>query len=210
MTTKSPFYIIQEFVSPLLCEQMVDSLDFIEPDTNSKDEPTLTIKRDDSFERVIYQYVQQRLPEIEAHYDVQYRGMKPVEFRWYPMNYAGDEKITCENSTYVDKRKVWVKNKDRDLTAILFLSNFNAEVPFDSSYEVYGGKYEFPQHNFGFNAERGTLIVYPSGPHFLNSVTDVKYGDLFLAKFHIATAAPFVYNPKDFPGDMRSWFEHIA
>lgn len=212
MTTqvKSPFYIVQDFISPLLCEQIVDGLNFIEPDLNSEDQPILTTKRNDRFEHVIFQYLQSQMPDIEEYFNVQYRGTKPVEFNWYPEDYDGDKKITCENSTYSEKRKVWIKNKDRDLTGIIFLSDFNSKVPFESSYEVYGGKYEFPQHGFGFNAERGTLIIHPSGPHFLSAVTPVSFGDLFAVKFHIATTVPFMYDPKLFPGDMRTWFEKIA
>lgn len=208
--SKSPFLVLQEFISPLLCEQIVDSLDFVEPDTDPEDVPIVTLKQNAKFEAVLFQYFQKHLPEIEQHYGVQYRGMKSVDFKWYPADCKGDEKVICENATYSDKKRVWIKNRDRDLTCVLFLSDYNSKVPFESSYEVYGGKYEFPQHGFGFNAERGTLVIYPSGPHFLNTVAPVEFGDLFVAKFHIATQAPFFYNPQDFPGDFRTWFETIA
>lgn len=205
---KSPFYIVQEFISPLLCEQIVDGLDFLEPETDDKDEPILSIKKNDRFENILFQALQHQMPDIEKYYDIQYRGTKSFEFKWYPEGCPGDPAVISDNSIYSEKKK-WIKNRDRDLTGIIFLSDHNSEVPFESAYEVYGGKYEFPQHGFGFNAQRGTLIIYPSEPHFLNAVTTVYAGDLFLTKFHIATQLPFFYNPNDFPGDMTTWFEKI-
>lgn len=207
--TKSPFLIIQDFLSPKLCEQIVDGLNFIEPDCDKDEKPILTIKSNSRYEQIIFDYVQNELPNIEAHYNVTYRGMKPVEFKWYPEDCKAESGFTCENAFY-NKDKKWAKNKDRDLTGIIFLSDFNDKPPFESEYEVYGGKLEFVQHRFGFNANRGTLIMYPSGPHFLNQVQDIIVGDLFLAKFHIATQLPFLYDPKQFPGDYKTWFETIA
>lgn len=207
---KSPFYIVQEFISPLLCEQIVDGLNFIEPDVDEKDDPIVTVRNNDRFETVLFRCLQQQMPDIEQYYGIQYKGTKQFEFKWYPQDCKGDPKITCENAMYSESKKVWIKNRDRDLTGIIFMSDYNSIVPFESAYEVYGGKYEFPQHNFGFNAQRGTLILYPSGPHFLNAVAPVVAGDLFLAKFHIAAKLPFIYQPSEFPGDMTTWFETIA
>jgi hypothetical protein len=108
----SPFYIVQDFISPLLCEQMVDMLDMIEPDLDKDQNPQLTIKSNDVLEKVIYDYVQGAMPQIEQHYNVEYRGMKPVEFKWYPEDFEGENEFTCENATY-NSNKNWVKNKNR-------------------------------------------------------------------------------------------------
>ena len=91
----------------------------------------------------------------------------------------------------------------------MFLSDYSENYPFDSDYEVYGGKLEFPQHDFGFNPERGTLIMYPSGPHFINAFSEVLAGDLFAARFHFGTHMPFLYNPEEFPGDYTNWFSDL-
>lgn len=207
MKSKSPFYVVQEFFSPLLCEQIVDGLSFIEPNLSKEDEPMLTIKNNEKFEKIIFHYIQKEMSNIEAYYPgFVYKGMKPVEFKWYPMGYMSQESIVCENSTFIEKKKVWLRNRDRDLTCVVFLSDFNSSVPFDSAYEVYGGKYEFSQYNFGLNAQRGTLVIYPSGPNFLNAVAPVEYGDLFLAKFHLAGKLPYVYQPSEFPGKVSDWF----
>lgn len=205
----SPFLVVEDFLSPLLCEHIVDGLDFIEPDVDKDGYPIVNSKNNEVYEKVIYSYISNNVELINDHFGVEYRGMKPVEFKWYPENYKGDTEFTCENAFY-NKDGKWAKNKDRDITGIIFLSDYNDETPFESDYEVYGGKYEFAQHNFGFHARRGTLILYPSGPHFLNQTKAIAAGDLFLAKFHIATQLPFLYDPTQFSGNYTNWFESIS
>jgi len=206
--SKSPFYIVPKFISPLLCEQIVDGLNFIEPDVDSNDNPVLTIKSHQKFEQVLFHYTQRLTKDLEKYYNVEYKGTKPFEFKWYPTD-CKEDPITCDNAIYLKETNAWVKNKDRDLSGIIFLSDYNDKVPFDSMYEVYGGKYEFPSFNFGFQAQRGTLIIYPSGPNFSNAVSSVLFGDLFLAKFHIATKQSFIYNPTLFPGNPAVWFKNL-
>lgn len=215
--THSPFYVIQDFISPLKTEEIIDSLNCLEPDTDTEGFALMNQRRNEQAEEEIFHITQDHIEGIEKHYGVGYRAMEKVVFEWYPHGYvpnATDPKnARCENSTYVKKegkKGGWVRNRDRDLSCILFLSDYNDDVPFDSEYEVYGGKLEYPQHQFGFNPQRGTLIVYPSGPHFLNIVADVGFGDSFLARFHLATQEPFMYNPKEFPGDYTSWLEQFA
>ncbi len=207
----SPFYIIQDFLSPLRTEEVVDSLACIEPDTDVNGFAMRNTRTNDASEDLIYDTLQEHISDIESHYSIQYRGTERVIFEWYPHGCASQEP-RCENSSYVKKQDgaSWVRDRDRDLTCILFLCDYQDDVPFDSEYEVYGGKIEFPQHHFGFNPQRGTLVVFPSDPHFINVVTDVAFGDLFVARFHIAAKEPFLYDPRNFPGDYRSWLEQFA
>jgi hypothetical protein len=100
-----------------------------------------------------------------------------------------------------------VRVRDRDLTAVIFLTDHQDKPPFDPEFEVSGGKLEFPQHGFGFNPERGTMVVFPADPHFLHRTAPVKAGELFQIRLHIATKEPFLYQPDDFPGDFRSWLK---
>ena len=51
--------------------------------------------------------------------------------------------------------------------------------------------------------------MFPSSPHFINATTDVTYGDLFQARFHISAQAPYLYDPKEFPGTYTDWFTHL-
>jgi len=104
-----------------------------------------------------------------------------------------------------------VRTRDRDITAILFLTDYSKSAAFDALYEAYGGKLEFPNHGFGFNPERGTLVIFPATPHFINASSPVLVGDLFQVRINIATKRPFLYQPSEFPGNFLSWFpNHIG
>ena len=201
--THSPFFVIQDFISPLMCETLVDNLNCYEPDTDKNDHPISSSVHHDKNEGITYNALQDHIDAIRDHFRVDYRGMEKINFEWYP-HACEQADVRCENAVCV--RNTWVRNQDRDLTGILFFSDYQDNIPFDSNYEVYGGKVEFPQWGFGFNPQRGTLIVFPSGPHFLNAVNTIYAGDSFLARFHIACQAPFVFQPANFPGSYTDWF----
>lgn len=202
---KSPFYIVQNFTSHLLAEQIVDDCCFDFPDEEPDGTPRVMKQGDEANQQILYERFQPLFPKIEKHFNVQYRGMEPMTFEWYT---AGVEtKPQCENSQYL--RSKWVRTIDRDFTGLLFLSSYQDKTPFDNDYEVYGGKIEFPQHRFSFNPEIGTLIVFPSGPHFINYVSPVHAGDLYMVRMHFACNSPYMHNPEDFPGDYTNWFSDL-
>lgn len=207
MANKSPFLVKQEFMSPLLCEDIVDTLDLTVPDTDVEDHPLRTIRMHDRAEMMVFNYIEQIIPELEQHYDITYRGTEQMIFEWYAEECKGYEPH-CENSNYV--RKQWLRTKDRDLTGVIFLSDYREHTPFDDEFEVYGGKLEFPQHNFGFNPQRGTLIIFPSDPHFINNTMEILVGDLYQVRFHIAAESPLLYDPNKYPGDYRTWFNDFV
>jgi len=202
-TPKSPFLVIENFISPLMCEQLVDACDFDFPDYDAKGNPIKMLRGHEENQEIIYERILPLIPKIEQYYEFEYEGMEAMVFEWYSPGVISD--LHCENSQYL--RKKWVQTQMRDFTGILFLSDYNDNVPFDSDYEVYGGKLEFPQHQFGFNPQRGTLIFYPSGPHFINANAPILVGDLYQAKIHIAGPKPYLYDPTQFPGDYTTWFK---
>jgi len=207
MASKSPFLIKQEFISPLHCEDLVDMLDLTVPDVDTEGHPLKTIRMHDRAEEIIFNRIEQLIPEFEEYYRVDYRGTEPMVFEWYTDECKGYSPH-CENSNYIGKK--WLKTKDRDFTGVLFLSDYQEQIPFDSDFEVYGGKLEFAQHQFGFNPQRGTLVLFPSDPHFINNTTEILVGDLYQVRFHIATEKQFLYDPTCFPGDYTSWLQEFA
>ena len=128
--------------------------------------------------------------------------MERVQFEWYPQGSVGE--AHAENSNFL--RGKWLRTKQRDLTAVLFLSDYQDADTLEEEFEVYGGKLEFPQHKFGFNPMRGTLVVFPSDPHFINITSGVFVGDLFQARIQLAAQVPYLYQPQDFPGNYTMWF----
>lgn len=205
ITPKSPFYVIQNFISPKQCEIIVDNLGYYSPDVDNEGTPIKMMRHHESSERIIYDSFQPLIPTFEEYYDFNHRGTESVTFEFY--SEGVEPEPVCDNSKWVNKK--WVRTKDRDFSAVVFLSDYQDNPPLDSEYEVYGGKLEFLQHKFGFNPERGTLLVYPSSPHFINAVAEIQAGDLFLAKFHMAGEIPHLYQPADFPGNYLSWFNGL-
>lgn len=204
--SKSPFYVIPDFISPLMCEEIVDQLDFTIPDLSPSGAPVPSMKTDDDYEAYLFQQFEKYRDSIAAYYDSDHRATSQFAFKWYPV--GSKEGMHAENSIYKDGK--WMRIYDRDITCVLFLSDHQDKPPFDDDYEVYGGKLEFPQHGFGFNAQRGTLIAFPSVPHFVNGVAPILAGSLYIAKFHIATKVPLMYNPAKFPGDYKTWLREFA
>ncbi len=87
--------------------------------------------------------------------------------------------------------------------------DYNDQPPFDKEFEVFGGKLEFLQHNFGFNPRRGLGVIFPSDPHFLNLTSSIEYGELYQIRFQLQTETMFLYKPEEFPGDYSVWFKDI-
>jgi hypothetical protein len=205
MADKSPFYIVGEFISPLLCESIIDAVNFTVPDKDREGHYIKTSKTSDSAEEVLYERLQLVVPELMAHYSQIYKGTERMQFEWFPEGSEGT--FVCENSEFL--RQKWLRVRPRDFTGILFLSDYQDNPPFDNDYEVYGGKLEFAQHSFGFNPTRGTLVVFPSDPHFINITSPVQVGDLYQVRIQLATNQPYLYNPRDFPGNYTTWFKTL-
>lgn len=197
-----PFYVVEEFLSPLLCEEIIDIVDFTVPNKDKDGNEVLTTKTCSAAEGLIFERLTQLLPEIQAHYRFSYKGTEPLKFEWYPPGAVGA--MAAENSEYL--RNKWVRVRPCDLTAILFLSDYQEQPNFDAEYEVYGGKLEFPQHQFGFNPQRGTLVVFPSDPHFINQTSMINVGDLYQVRMQMVGTQPYIYDPSKFPGNYTTWF----
>ncbi len=205
-SAKSPFKIYQHFLSAKLCEIIVDATGFCTPDVDASGKPIKMFRHHEPSSNLIYSQFKHIIPKIEQYYDFNHRGTEDLTFEY--ISEGCTSQPLCENSTYIHQK--WVRVRDRDITGLLFLSKYQDQVPFDTDYEVYGGKLEFPQHDFGFNPERGTLILYPSGPHFINAFSPIITGDLFAVRFHLTGHSPYLYNPQQFPGDYKTWFTNLT
>jgi len=199
---KSPFYVVRNFISPKQTERIVDNLGYYSPDLNVEGKPIKMMRHHEDSEEIVYDKFKSLIPKLENYYQFDHRGTEHIMFEYLAEGVKSEAE--CDSSKWIKKK--WVRTKDRDFSAVLFLSNYQDKTPFDSDYEVFGGKLEFLQHNFGFNPERGTLIVYPSSPHFINAFSEILVGDLFIAKFYMAAQSPYLYQPVFFPGDYKSWF----
>lgn len=200
---KSPFYIIKEFISPLMCEELIDICDFTVPDLDKTNKEVKTIKTSEGAEAIIYERILKLLPNLQSYYGFEYKGTERVTFEWFPPESKGE--FQCENSNFL--RGKWLRTKQRDFSGMLFLTDYQEKIPFENTFEAYGGKLEFPQHLFSFQPQRGTLVIFPSDPHFINITSTVFAGDLFQARLHIAAQTPWLYQPQQFQGNYTTWFK---
>lgn len=185
-----------------MCEDIIDILNFNVPDTNKYGNAITTVRSNEQASAIIYERLLLLIPEIEKYYQIEHKGTEELMFEWMTEQCKNDPH--CENSSYL--RKKWLRTKVRDISGVLFMSDYQEQTPFEADYEVYGGKLEFPQHQFGFNPQRGTLIIYPSDPHFINVNSPIHAGELYQVRFHLAAKETFIYQPDKFPGNYTMWF----
>jgi hypothetical protein len=206
---KSPFLVFQDFISPKMCDSILSAISSTEVDRDTSGYPLKSERFNPKVEAPIIDKFVDLVPTIEEYYDLKYKGIEHLVFQHFPEGMNGlPEQPHCENAQFV--RKKWVKIKDRDLTGILWLKNYQDKPPLDRREEVYGGKLEFPIYNFSFQPQRGTLVVYPSGPHFISATSPILVGDWYGVRFHIAAESKdggvWFYQPENFPGDFSQWF----
>ena len=198
---KSPFMIIPQFISPLMCDDIASN------NTPLIDEDGLCIlKPRMDLLSFIKEKIEDMMPIIAGYYDINPTDLDPPVL--YKLSENVEPVATCDSSKYINSK--WVQIYPRDISGYIALSNFNDKVPFDTQYEVYGGKLEFPQHQFGFNPQIGTLILYPSAPHFIHQHTIIQCGTLYYIQFFIKADVPYLYKPTNFPGDYTTWFREVS
>ena len=212
----SPFVIIQDFISVKYCEELVERFKVRTPNTNSDDMPIKLeriIKAEEGLDTLLNK-LYLNIGLIESRYNAVFQGTEPLLITHYPENdRIPAEPVGCENAKFF--RKKWIQTKDVQLVGHLWLKDFNDSPPWDPNYEVYGGKIEFPSFNFSLTPQRGTLVIFPAGPHFVNAISPVVIGDMYQVKFNISISAKngglWTYQPSQYPigkeGVIMSWLK---
>lgn len=204
---KSPFLALPEFISPLDCEDILSSLDLSYPNTNEKDAPIKTVLKAPITQSRIWKRAEEYFDSIEAYYDVEIDSMNAVDVEWYPESCV-EESPRCENSIYISDK--WRVMNDYDFTMVVFLKDFNSNPDFDIDFECYGGKLEFINHQFGFNPQRGTAILFPGNQYFINRTASPKMGDAMQLRTHLTCTERFKYHPQNYEGNYKTWFSKAS
>jgi hypothetical protein len=204
---KSPFLVFQDFLADDDCDKIAADVRVV-PTKDQDGIPQSMLRYHEAAEKEIFPKFQKLIPQIEKHYDLKYKGTEHLVFQQFPVTNKPAEEPHCESAVF--KRKKWIKVRDRDLTGILWLKNFQDQPPFNLEKEVLGGKLEFPVYQFGFQPQKGTLVVYPAGERFISLTTPILVGELQCVRFHIAADGIWIYQPGNFPGDYRTWFTQIV
>jgi len=207
-TVKSPFLVFQHAVPADVCNRIAGDV-YVVPDVNVEGEPQPMARNHLEAEELLFNYLKPVIPDIEAHFNIKYRGTERFTFQQFPVsNGKMAEQPHCQNAVY--KRKKWIRINDRDLTGVIWLKDYQDEPPFDLKKHVYGGKLEFPVYNFGFQPQVGSIVIYPACERFISLTTSVLVGELQLARFNICGEGLWLYQPDNFPGDFRSWFTDVV
>lgn len=205
----SPFHVIENFISPLQCERIIDSLALKHPDTDERGQPL-------KYERIvppdiggsITSELNALVPFLEQRYNATVVGQPHLRFQQYWENSKSPaETHWAEGWKY--SRKKWNKLQDIDLVGFIWLKDFHSAVPLDPRFEVYGGKLEFPAFNFSLTPVRGTLVFYPATPHFVTALSHIMLGSLEQIKITMKLTqdgAAWSYQPSNFPGSYQQWF----
>jgi hypothetical protein len=210
----SPFHIVQDFLSPKLCDEILRQIELKQPNTDREGKAIPFERHHEGLERLIFPLLKQEVPNIEQRYFAKYKGTETLVFQHFPERANTIAKQPgCENAQYA--RKKWVKIKDVDLTGFIWLKDFNDSVPLDPRIEVYGGKLEFPAYNFSLQPQRGTLVLFPAGPHFINAISPVLVSDLYQIKVNICLSPNdgsgiYLYQPAKFPGKWQDWLKEFV
>lgn len=210
MTSKSPFLVFQDLFSAEECKALAD-LVRVEPLVNDQGVPQASGRFHTEAESTVFEKIHPLVPEMEKHYPkFKYRGTEKMVFQQFPVTNGNiAEQPHCESAVF--KRKKWLRINDRALTGLLWLKDFQDAPPFDLQTQVLGGKLEFPTYNFGFQPQRGTLVIYPACERFISLTSPILVGELQCVRIHIcAEHGLWLYDPRDFPGDFRTWFSSIV
>lgn len=125
--SKSPFVLFENFVSPLMCEDIIDRLDHTTPDRDEKNNPHKTIKFNRLTEiRLLPGIEEELVPYLEQYYGYEHKGISPFEFEWFPERGTVPQ-ARCENSEYVNGK--WHRVNNHDFVGIIFLNSQQETVP---------------------------------------------------------------------------------
>jgi hypothetical protein len=207
----SPFHVVEEFISPANAERITAALGIAVPSLAEDGRPLKHERfiKDPELMNLLQNALGDNRQDIETRYAGELQGIQPPLFQQYfedpkhPCELHG-----CESSKYL--RKKWVKVKDIDLVGYIWLKDYGSGVPLDPRHEVYGGKLEFPAYNFSLVPTRGTLVIFPAGPHFITAISPVLVGSFEQIKFTLKLSTKngglWIYQPNQFPGGYQDWF----
>ena len=207
-TVKSPFIVMQDFISVKQCEDIISKIGNIETKHDHEGRPIKTeYRNEDAVVQHLYPAITNLIGKLEDYYQgFESNGKVDYLLQDYPEGTVGHaEDPFCVNSKHL--RRKWVKVSDVELTAVLWLKDHNDEPPLDVRSEVYGGKLEFPAYDFSLMPQRGTLIIFPAGPHFIQAVSPVMVGNCTQIRINLKADKPFLYQPSKYRGTWLQWFE---
>ena len=206
MRTKSPFLIIENFYSPLECENIVSLVDTSTPNMENRKKVKSVYTHGLTTSRVWNRF-SEYITDIEDYFNIEIDSASAVDVEIYPANSILED-FHCDNSIYKDGK--WKLFNKKDFTCILFLKDHSTDEQFDPLFECYGGQLEIKNHQFSFNPQRGSMVIFPSNQYFIYRTLAPKFGDFLQAKFFITCPERFVYDKNQYAGNYKVWFDSLT
>lgn len=200
-----PFLVIEEFLSPLLCERIIDDLriDKALPMKGQDGKPKVTIFSSRLNSSRIIEAFDGVADSLEDRFDTEYMGTHNLMFEWYPTGYQPTQLKT--DGFMQTREQGWVRYNLIDFTGILWLNDFNNNPDFDPNFEVNGGNLEFPTFDINFAPQRGTLVLFPTAPNFANVVAPINVGSLSQVRLQIRSTTPYKFDSNNFEMNPDNW-----
>lgn len=168
MSKESPFFVIEDLLSPLQCERLL-KMNFVQNAgkcTRGLNQGNIPI-----VSHALSDYTEQ----INQRYNAELSEDMKLLFQQYPEDATNPAQFPLIDGWEVSRRK-WSKVKNIDLIGFIPLKSYCDSIPIDLSFEVYGGKLELMNFNFSILPERGSLILMPCVPNFVYAISPINFG----------------------------------
>lgn len=195
---KSPFLILEEYLSPLQCENIlndlycIDCIDF--SDTNKKYCYPIS---DDALFNHLEKIIKSIYPKINEMYGVNCAKIEVIEYRLMRENTEATD-FQAYNSVYLNGQ--WVRNEFNDFVITIMLTSHvqSTDDGLDAEFEHYGAGIQYPQHNVTFYSDRGGILIHPSDPHFIHNISANHLGTCALINVAVSCDNLYLYDPVSF------------
>ena len=192
----SPFYVIEDFISPFQCERFIS--------LNASGKSQTIQKLNGGGIPLIENSFADHTESIQNRFNCILSESIDSTFIQLKENSTGGSTPPAIPG-WMNSRKKWFRTENIDFVGIIPLKTFSSDVPMDTRFEVYGGKIEFQNFNFSILPERGSLILIPSAPNFIHSISPILFGTFEYIQILLSTTEPWVYNSELFSPEISAF-----
>lgn len=178
MSKMSPFFVIEDFLSPLQCERILKLNQVKNVGSNIR-------HLNEGHIPVVKNSITDYFDQFQNRYGVEVSDDVKLLFYQFDEN-ASKPALSPQIDGWEMQRRKWIKTKNIDLIGFIPLKSYCDSLPIDLDFEVYGGKLELLNFNFSILPERGSLILMPAAPNFIYALSPINFGSFEMIKVHCA------------------------
>lgn len=190
MSLKSPFFVVEDFLSPLQCDRLISLNKVVNGGTcirhlNEGQFSVVSNSLTDYSEQICERYGAELSTDIK------------LLFQQFEEN-ASRPALSPQVEGWESLRRKWTKTKNIDLVGFIPLKSYCDSLPIDLNFEVYGGKLEMLNFNFSILPERGSLILMPAAPNFIHAISPINFGSFEMVKINCTFTTPWSFDLSKF------------